>query len=89
MNMLPGNKSIRKVPQQKRIGIGLKAVFEGGWLWRIWYSENGSRTEKWLVLPRAKSEAIIKKDQRGPNGEHFSVTKTVKEINRRFYWVRS
>uniref|UniRef100_A0A1A9VLV4 RNA-directed DNA polymerase n=1 Tax=Glossina austeni TaxID=7395 RepID=A0A1A9VLV4_GLOAU len=62
-------------------------VFKDGCLWRIRYSKNGSRARNLLVIPRPKSKEIIEKYHRGTNGEHFGVMKTVKEIQRRFYWV--
>lgn len=75
---------IRKVSKQKRIGLNGKASFSATVVYGVYST---LKTIHLLVVLTAKSEDIIKEDHIGRKRKHFSVMKTIKRINRKFYLV--
>ncbi|UYV63913.1 K02A2.6-like [Cordylochernes scorpioides] len=60
---------------------------ENGLLKRVWESADGRSTKMQLVVPEVKIPCVLREVHSGASGSHFGVTKTLRKVRERFYWV--
>ncbi|UYV68187.1 K02A2.6-like [Cordylochernes scorpioides] len=60
---------------------------ENGLLKRVWESADGRSTKMQLVVPEVKIPGVLREVHSGASGSHFGVTKTLRKVRERFYWV--
>ncbi|UYV74279.1 K02A2.6-like [Cordylochernes scorpioides] len=60
---------------------------ESGLLKRVWESADGRSTKMQLVVPEVKIPCVLREVHGGASGSHFGVTKTLRKVRERFYWV--
>ncbi|UYV62799.1 K02A2.6-like [Cordylochernes scorpioides] len=60
---------------------------ENGLLKRVWESADGRSTKMQLVVPKVKIPCVLREVHSGASGSHFGVTKTLRKVRERFYWV--
>ncbi|UYV73470.1 K02A2.6-like [Cordylochernes scorpioides] len=60
---------------------------ESGLLKRVWESADGRSTKMQLVVPEVKIPCVLREVHSGASGSHFGVTKTLRKVRERFYWV--
>ncbi|UYV70389.1 K02A2.6-like [Cordylochernes scorpioides] len=53
----------------------------------IWESADGRSTKMKLVVPEVKIPCVLREVHSGASGSHFGVTKTLRKVRERFYWV--
>ena len=56
-------------------------------LYRSWESADGNTTSNLIVVPSLKVNEIMNQSHKEHSGGHLSVTKTVKKLKQRYYWV--
>ncbi|UYV69000.1 K02A2.6-like, partial [Cordylochernes scorpioides] len=60
---------------------------ENGLLKRVWESADGRSTKMQLVVPEVKIPGVLREVHSGASGSHFGMTKTLRKVRERFYWV--
>ncbi|UYV84436.1 K02A2.6-like [Cordylochernes scorpioides] len=60
---------------------------ENGLLKRVWESADGRSTKMQLVVLEVKIPCVLREVHSGASGSHFGVTKTLRKVRERFYWV--
>ena len=56
-------------------------------LYRLWENANGREIKEKLVVPFALQIELIKQLHSTDYGGHLGVTKTLRKVKDRFYWV--
>ncbi|XP_076660385.1 uncharacterized protein LOC143363724 [Halictus rubicundus] len=57
-----------------------------GLLFRRWESTDGKEAVPLLIVPRCKTEEVLRECHNAPWGGHFGVRKTLAKIRQRFFW---